>query len=353
MWVFRLIIAALFVAMVEAYLTARYSLSRVSLERSFDTRHAACGQEIHMIERISNNKILPVPCLKVESRIDRSLQFGRMQDLNVLDNMFHVSVFCLMPFTRIIRTHTVKCVKRGYYRLTGAFLTARSITGSVSLTGDIKTDAEVYVFPQLLQFHELNLLSHSWQGDMIVRRWILEDPFVRAGVREYTSSDPMKNINWKASARSGILQVNRYEPTARHNLMIVLNVETSLDQWSVTKEPERVEYGISVAATVFDYAFKNSLEAGFACNGYLKEKDKEYVHVSPAAGKNHETGIMECLARLVADRSVTFHTLLDRELERHPCNTDYLLITAVVSEEMENKIRRLRNMGNAVEILRI
>lgn len=306
-----------------------------------------------MIEKISNNKILPVPCLKVESKIDRSLQFGRMQDLNVLDNMFHVSIFCLMPFTRITRTHTVKCSKRGYYRLTGAFLTARSITGSVSLTGDLKTDAEVYVFPRLLKFNELNLPSHSWQGDMVVRRWILEDPFVRAGVREYTSSDPMKNINWKATARSGILQVNQYEPTARHNLMIVLNVETSLDQWSVPRDPERVEYGISVAATVLDYAFKNALEAGFACNGYLKEKEKEYVHINPAAGIRHETVIMECLARLVVDRSITFHTLLERELERHPGNTDYLFITAVVSDEMENKIRRLRNMGNSVEILRI
>lgn len=353
MWVFRLVIAAIVVALVEAYLTVKYSLHKVILERSFDTRHAACGQEIHMIERISNNKILPVPCLKVESKIDRSLKFGRLQDLNILEDMFHVSLFCLLPFTRIIRTHTVKCTKRGYYHLTSASLTARSITGSVSLAWNVSTDAEVYVFPRILQFHELNLPSHSWQGDMVVRRWILDDPFVRAGVREYTSSDPMRNINWKASARSGILHVNQYEPTARHNLMILLNVETSHDQWSVTREPERVEYGISVAATVFDHAFKNAIETGFACNGYLKESQKEYLHISPAAGTNHETGIMECLARLVVDRSITFNTLLDKELERHPGNTDYLFITAVVNEETENKIRRLRNMGNAVEILKI
>lgn len=353
MWVFRLIIAALVVLLVEAYLTVKFGLYKVSLERSFDTIHAAFGQEIHLIEKISNNKILPVPCLKVESKIDRSLQFGRLKDLNILQDMYHVSLFCLMPYIRIIRTHNVKCNKRGYYHLTSASLTARSITGSVSLAGEVKTDALVYVFPRILKFQELKLPSHSWQGDMVVRRWILEDPFIRAGVREYTSSDPMKSINWKASARSGILQVNLYEPTAYHKLMILLNVDTSLDQWTVTSEPERVEYGISVAATIFEYAFKNTIESGFASNGFLKDSQKEYIHINPAAGTKQKLEIMECLARIVINRSITFNTLIDKELDRNPGNMDYLFITAVINEETENKISRLKAMGNAVEILKI
>lgn len=353
MWVFRLIIAALVVLLVEAYLTVKFGLYKVSLERSFDTIHAAFGQEIHLIEKISNNKILPVPCLKVESKIDRSLQFGRLKDLNILQDMYHVSLFCLMPYTRIIRTHNVKCNKRGYYHLTSASLTARSITGSVSLAGEVKTDALVYVFPRILKFQELKLPSHSWQGDMVVRRWILEDPFIRAGVREYTSSDPMKSINWKASARSGILQVNKYEPTACHKLMILLNVDTSPDQWTVTCEPERVEYGISVAATIFDYAFKNTIESGFACNGYLKDSQKEYIHIDPEAGGKNKIEILECLARIVINRSITFDMLIDRELDRNRGNMDYLFITAVINEETENKISRLKAMGNAVEILKI
>lgn len=353
MWVFRLIIAALVVLLAEAYLIFKYGLKKVSLERSFDTIHAACGQEIHLIEKISNNKIMPVPCLKVESRVDKNLQFGRLKDLNILQDMYHVSLFCLMPYTRITRIHSVKCCKRGYYHLSSASLTARSITGSISSALDVKTDAYVYVFPQILKFQDLMLPSHSWQGDMVVRRWILEDPFIRAGVREYTTSDPMKSINWKASARSGVLQVNLYEPTACHKLMILLNVDTSPDQWTVTNEPERVEYGISVAATIFEYAFKNSIESGFASNGFLKDSHKEYIHLSPASGDERKAEIMECLARIVINRSITFISLIDRELDRKPCNMDYLLITAVMDEETEDRISRLKTMGNAVEILRI
>ena len=75
MWVYKLILAAVAVILIEAYLTTKYGLSRVSLERSFDTMHANFGQSIHMIEKISNRKLLPVPWLKVESRIDAGLRF--------------------------------------------------------------------------------------------------------------------------------------------------------------------------------------------------------------------------------------------------------------------------------------
>lgn len=353
MWVYKLILAAIAVLLLESLAIKKYGLSKISIERNFDTLHANFGQSVHLIETISNRKLLPVPWLKVESRIDSGLRFGLQEDLSILQDEFHISVFSLLPYTKIIRTHNVKCVKRGYYHLKSAALTARSITGSTSAMKDETTDANLYVFPRILTLSEMNFPSHSWQGDMVVRRWILEDPFIHAGIREYTTSDPMKNINWKASARHGTLQVNQYDPTAQHRLMIFLNVDTKVNQWTITDEPERVEYGISVAATIFEHAYKNVIEAGFATNGFLKDMEKEPVRIEPASGKNHLISIMECLARLVILRSISFNTLLDREIEKNPSNMDYVFITAVVDGETEERIRRLRAKGNAVEILKI
>ncbi|NLO40410.1 MAG: DUF58 domain-containing protein [Ruminiclostridium sp.] len=353
MWIYKLIFAAIIIITLESWLTLRFGLSKVSIERSFDTLHANFGQNIHMIEKISNRKLLPVPWLKVESRIDGGLQFGLQEDLNILQGEFHISVFSLLPYTRITRTHNVTCRKRGYFHLKSAALTARSITGGASAMHDQTTDARLYVFPQLLTLPEMNLPSHSWQGDRVVRRWILEDPFIRSGLREYTPSDPMKNINWKASARFGSLQVNQYDPTARHRLMILLNVDTKATQWSVTSEPERVEYGISLIATVLEYAFKNMIEAGFGTNGFLKDMQKEPVRIEPTTGKQHQITILENLARLTILRCLSFNTMLDRELERNPNNTDYLLVTAVTDPDMEDRIHLLKAKGNAVEIFKI
>lgn len=353
MWIYKLILAAIVIIMIESWLTVKFGLSKVAIERSFDTLHANFGQSIHLIEKISNRKLMPIPWLKVESRIDGGLQFGRQEDMNILQGEFHISIFTMLPYTRITRTHNVKCRRRGYYHLKSAALTARSITGSISSMKDETTDARLYVFPQLLTLPEMNLPSHSWQGDRIVRRWILEDPFIRSGIREYTPSDPMKNINWKASARFGTLQVNQYDPTARHRLMILLNVDTKATQWTVTSEPERVEYGISMIATILEYAFKNMIEAGFGSNGFLKDMEKEPIRIEPTTGKQHQLALFENLARLIILRSISFNTMLEQELERNPNNMDYLLVTAVTDPDMEDRIRLLRAKGNAVEIFKI
>ena len=63
MWVYRLILAALVILTAEAFLTVRFGLSKVRLERCFDTTHAVCGAD-KFNRKISNHKILPVPCLK-------------------------------------------------------------------------------------------------------------------------------------------------------------------------------------------------------------------------------------------------------------------------------------------------
>jgi uncharacterized protein (DUF58 family) len=353
MWVYKLILAAIIIIIIDSLTIMKYGLSKVSIERSFDTLHANFGQNIHMVEKISNRKLLPVPWLKVESRIDSGLQFGLQEDLNILQEEFHISIFSMLPYTRIIRTHSVTCRRRGYYHLKSAALTARSITGSIFAIKDETTDAELYVFPRTLTLPEMNLPSHSWQGDRVVRRWILEDPFIRSCVREYTPNDPMKNINWKASARFGTLQVNQYDPTARHRLMMLLNVDTKLTQWTVTDEPERVEYGISLIATILDYASKNMIEVGFGTNAFLKDLQKEPIRIEPTTGTHHHVTILEALARMVILRSISFNTFLDQELERSPNNMDYLLITAVTDKDTEDRIFRLRAKGNAVEILKI
>ena len=73
--------------------------------------------------------------------------------------------------------------------------------------------------------------SHGWQGDITVRRWINEDPFYPAGVREYRPGDEMRRINWKAVARTGDLQVNQFDYTADRKLYLLVSMWKSRKRW--------------------------------------------------------------------------------------------------------------------------
>ena len=61
-------------------------------------------------------------------------------------------------------------------------------------------------------------------GIMQCSRHLYEDPFTFRGIREYTTSDPMKTINWKASARTGGLMVNTFDSVMTQKVMLYLAV---------------------------------------------------------------------------------------------------------------------------------
>jgi len=188
-------------------------------------------------------------------------------------------------------------------------------------------------------------------GDVVVKRWIVEDPFMYAGVRNYQSGDPLNHINWKATARVGKMQVHKRDYTADPKLMIYLNLDISEDMWDAVTEPERIEKGISYAASIAQYAISNGIETGFGCNGYLIDCPGKPVRIPPKSGVAHLTYLFEAMAKLVIKREVTFFTFLEEDIQSGVAATDFLFITPYISERMENQIARLRERGNEVEIL--
>ena len=51
------------------------------------------------------------------------------------------------------------------------------------------------------------------------------DPFEFSGIRDYQRTDPMKHINWKASASAGRLMVNQHDSTTSAEVTVFLDVE--------------------------------------------------------------------------------------------------------------------------------
>lgn len=236
--------------------------------------------------------------------------------------------------------------------LSSAAIIAGSLLGSSGEHfQEFKTDTSLYVYPKPANIKEILLPSHSWQGDYVVRRWIIEDPFIIQGVREYKETDSLNRINWKATARVGHLQVNQYAFTAQSKLVIYLNVDTRETQWTKTSEEDMVERGISWAAAIAQHALSNCIETGFGSNGFLKYMEKEPVRIKPALHAGQMEMIYQAMARLVILRSVTFYTFLEQDVVKGVSKQDYLIITSYVDEKIQAQIDRLREFGNSVEVL--
>jgi hypothetical protein len=351
-----IVLVAAVIIGAQGYVYRRLALRRLTYTRYFGRAKARFGETIDLVETIENRKWLPLPWVRIESLLPAGLDFHRQENLRIVSGAIyqnHRSLFHLGWYTKIVRRHRLTCSRRGFYRLETATLTSGDMFGITQVSRSIPLESTLVVLPRLLPLRELSLPSHSWMGDFVVRRWIVRDPFMIAGVREYQPGDPLKTIAWKATARTGRLQGHQQDFTADRRLFIVLNIEESENMWKAVTDPERIEHGISVAATLAKYALDYGMETGFVCNGSTADAKGEPVWIPPAAGSAHFEFLLEQMGKLVIERACDTYTMLERLVAQRITGQDMVWITAFVSERMLGYRQQLMRMGNAVEIYRL
>lgn len=349
---FWLLVVLLALGGLQSLVFTKFNFKGIKYTRSFNKHAVYEGETVELVEQIVNRKLLPVPWLRVESRISPDLRFQTAQEEREIseDEQYHKSVFYLGPYSRVTRRHTVKCLRRGDYQLRTVEVTAGDLINFNHASRQMAVGAHLLVYPRLLSEDEIDLPSRKWQGDVLVKRWIMPDPFLVSGLREYRSGDPMRSVHWGASARTGRLQVKTHDYTADPKLLIVLNVQMQEHQWSELMRYEQgaIEYGISLAATLLTRALAAGVEAGFACNGQLSVRPEEPVVIPPRHASTQLEQLLGALAELQILRTRNFPTFLE-ELGAFQ-DMDILVLTAYDSELIQQSVNVLRMRGNSVTL---
>ncbi|WJH30430.1 DUF58 domain-containing protein [Paenibacillus sp. CC-CFT742] len=335
----------------------RPALRRLKYTREFSKLRCYAGDELEMVETIANEKRVTVPWLRLEAMMPGSFVFrsGSGMDISQGDiYQNHKSIFTLKPFTRITRKHPIICSKRGIYTLNTVTMTGGDLFGVWRSTQPIPVHLSMIVYPSLVAAEDLPAIYQVWQGEVEVSRWIVEDPFLILGVRPYGAGDPMNRIHWKASARTGELQVYKQGWTADPQSWIIVNIQESEDMWSVVTRPEPIERALSYAATAAADAIGRGLPAGFAHNGYRVNGGRDPLRIEPDYGSPHLELLLEAMAETELKCMVPMEQFLNDEVkhneEAHQARS-YLLITSYVSTAMEHEIARLHEQGHRVTIL--
>jgi uncharacterized protein (DUF58 family) len=341
-------------ALLQTWIFKTWSLKAIEYERQFSQRTASVGQQIELVESFSNRKLLPIFWLRIESSLGTGLGFHEHADVSIKQGeriQHHRSLFSFKPFSKIVRRHQVQCLKRGYYVQDAVHITSGDPLGFSKDTVRVSTQAVVTVYPEIISMQEWVPYTRSWFGDWIVRRWIISDPFVRSGVRDYHTGDPLNQIHWKSTAKAGRLQVYKQDFTADPKLMILLNFETTERMWNKVTKPALVETGITYSASITHEMTTQGLEVGFFCNGSALGKPGVPVHIPPGQGLAHEQAILEALAKLQLEACLSIDVCLENFDQLESDASDLLLITAYVSDTMEQKLQKLRHLGYQIEVL--
>ena len=208
------------------------------------------GDSTALLEVITNRKNLPLPAVEIDFSLDRGLRFVNTENSMVSDKLYRRDIFALSSNQKITRRLELRCIKRGYYTLKENGLSANDIFLSKKYVASFPQSTELYVCPARISTERIAVPFNRIMGELLSKNRVFEDPFEFGGIRDYTITDPMKNINWKASAKTGSLAVNFHDSTLSQKLCILLDTSGSNSAMEAELDEESIRITAALAERV-------------------------------------------------------------------------------------------------------
>ena len=255
------ILLALFI--VELLYYRFHALDDLYMHVGFSKKVADYGEDIELIEVAENRKRLPLPFIILKFEAPKELKFHDMMNTSMSDHLYREDMLTMKAFSKHTRRIKAKCTKRGYYVFPRVGMTTSDLLLIEQFSMDFINNANLVVLPEILDTDMVRTLTSVTISELQCRRTLLTDPFTLAGIREYGPDDPMKSINWKASAKTGELMVNMNASTCAQKVHIFLN----LDYYNQKHSLSLLEKSISLAYTYLLELAEAGIPASIYTNG--------------------------------------------------------------------------------------
>lgn len=343
-----LALAAIVLAVLEHF-WAPYTLKVLQFRGSPDRIMAEPGEKITWSGTVENTSRLPIPFVRLMEKFPIQAKVAAQKEW--IDSHCNESVMqwyveekmSLKPLQSRTRKVSFSFSGRGIYQIGAWQLSAGDLLGFREgyKVGDWQ---EIVIIPERSKKKvSLDALG-GFLGDISVRRFILEDPILTVGFRDYTGREQMKSISWTRTATAGALQVRQYDHTAEQHVMILLNVEGA--------SPEELEECFRLMRTVCEELEQKKIPYGFRTNGNLQGPVGKLFWLAEGLGYRHMNTILYGLGQADDTCFYSFRYLTGRTLQHRKSNESYIVVSPPLTEKSRACIRMLENaVGNGVCVL--
>ena len=274
---------------------------QLSIDLSFQHESVTEGDSAILTETITNKKKLPLPMLHVLFQMSRNSKLvdynGAFQTEDTVNN----EIFSLKPYHQIVRRLRINCPKRGYYRIHHLSIESSNPFWDGRYKKELEKATSLFVYPGHTNLDALTPLFEQMMEQYLTIRYSMDDPFLLRGIRDYQSTDPMRLINWKASAKGAGLQVNLYEHTSNAEVILLLDLSQTGEE--AEKEMILLEETIRITKSLSLLFLSQGIPTGFVTNA-VSSLTLEPVLLESGCGSSQEILINECLSSLLLLRSL-------------------------------------------------
>jgi uncharacterized protein (DUF58 family) len=342
-----LLLLLLLLATGMAALWSRWALRRVSYERTLSHTHAFVGDEVELTIRIANRKLLPLASLHVRERVPAALELAgvAMQPADRRSTRILSRTTAMRWYERVVWRYRVRCPARGAFRFGPVQLLSGDPFGIFDTSESPSDFASLVIYPKLLPLEELGLLANAPLGDVRAGQ-LFRDPLRIVGVRDYHPDDPLKDVHWAATARTGALQTRVYEATTSRSVAIFLDLDT-FERYYEGIDSAQGERLISAAATLAQRLLAEGSAVGLYVNGAPAEFE-HLVRLPPGRSPAQLELIMETLARLTLYSVTSMGRLMGLAAADLPVGATLLLVSAIAPDATRAALLRARAGGRRV-----
>ena len=299
-------------------------------------------EQFEVITTLTNTSRRFVPFINLdESLPDHALVHTEGADIRTdyQGKVRHLSTLYMMPRSMLTRAVTISLPKRGLYLLTGAELRGGDFIGLNENSRNYPINAEIVVYPQMSEAPEVLDVLGGFLGDASVRRFIMEDPVLTVGSREYTGREPMKTISWPHSVRMGKLMVKQFDYTLEPTASVLLDVEADD---GIVGYQETLEECFSIARTVCQELETRGIKYDFLTNAHTTGALSSWSYMGEGLGHRHLLTILEGLGRASYWHTEPFYKTIEKAVALQDGYKSVIIITPEITPESRLLIDRLQ-----------
>lgn len=332
---------------------ARAGLVGVHYRRELSAQRVNWGNELEMKIEVWNRKRMPLAWLRAVDDVSIGVMVRRRPGAASEETIASLSnTWTLAPFERVVRHVWLTANRRGVHAIGPTHLSVGDLLARDAAGVHIDAVDHFVVWPRVVPASGL-ARPDRWGDVERAARGLIEDPARFAGVRPYTSGDPLRKIHGRTSARVGRPMTKRFEPSRERQLLVALDLQTSGGrEWDITRsgDPGEIEALYVVAASLVRSLSRAGASVGLTAAGFTRTPSR-FADIDIGAGAQHADRILDLLARMSAYPSASFNLLLARISRRHRQGTTVLVVTMRDPTLFIEDLHRLRRSGFSVVVL--
>lgn len=363
---------ALFVLLFANWWLVRYAFRHVKIERRCSRDRAEIGQFVDVTLTVTNTGRYPLVWSILEDLLSRHALLPPPPRLETHGR--RVYLLGLKPGERTLLSYTLQCCGRGFFQIGPAILETGDLFGLFRRWRVVTRPAFLTVLPELLPIEGFDIASRRPIGEIRMTHRLYQDPTRLAGIRDYRPGDSLRQIHWRATARTGQLQSKLYEPSSIAGATLVLDFHRNS-----YPDMARAELGITCAASLAAAICAQQQQVGLVTNGRdaaerirtegweadyrSREAAREAVQMRPASQRLAPIvvptlrndlqldRILEVLARLEPGSGLTLAQALVEALPHLPRDATLVVITPRAEDELVATLAGLRQAGLAITVV--